>query len=58
MKEEISTLITGGAGVTAVEVVPNLPFDQIGNAGGVVQILVQIIIGVVTLLGLFKKKKV
>ena len=58
MKNEISTLVTGGAGISAVEVVPHLPLDNIGSAGGIIQILVQLVIGVVTLLGLFKKKKV
>lgn len=56
MKNEISTFLTGGAGITAVEIVPNIPLDAVGSAGGVVQILIQIVIGVVTLLGLFKKK--
>lgn len=58
MKNEISTLVTGGAGISAVEVVPHLPLESLDSAGGIIQILVQLVIGVVTLLGLFKKKKV
>lgn len=57
MKQEIATFMTGGTGVVAVEAVPHLTSSDISSTGGIIQIIVQIVIGVATLLGLFGKNK-
>lgn len=57
MKDNIVTLITGSSGAVAVEAVPHITSSDISSTGGVIQIIVQIVIGVATLLGLFGKNK-
>lgn len=57
MKAEITTLITGGTGAVAVEAVPHIAGQDLSSTGGIVQIVVQIIIGIATILGLFGKNK-
>lgn len=57
MKDTITTLITGSTGAVAVEAVPHLANNDITEMGGIVQVVVQIVIGIATLLGLFKSKK-
>lgn len=57
MKAEITTLVTGSSGVVAVEAVPHLAGADLTQAGGIIQIVVQIVIGIATLLGLFGKNK-
>lgn len=55
--ERVQNLLIGGGGIsliqTAPEVVNQLPMD----APNIVQVVVQLIIGIVTLIGLFKKPK-
>jgi len=55
--EKITNTFLGLSGVTAVEVVGQHGLPSIGDVPGIVQIVVQIVIGVFTLIGLFKKKK-
>lgn len=50
MQHGLNALSIGSVGVVATEVVPNLDLTN------VVQVVVQILIGIVTLIGLFKKK--
>lgn len=54
MKQQISTFITGAAGITSVEVVSAIPPETITQIG---QTLIQIAIGIVTLWKLIKKPK-
>lgn len=57
MKQSLSQLVIGGSGIAATEIVnqsANLSPDQITTAGN---LIIQILIAVVTIFGLFKKKK-
>ena len=56
MKEQIVTVATGASGATAVEAVSMLELSDVSSTGGIVQVAIQIIIGIVTLLGLLKPK--
>lgn len=51
---EIKTLLTGTSGIAVAEVAQ--PMLQSADVGGIVQVIVQIVIGVATLIGMFKKK--
>lgn len=52
---EIKTLLTGTSGIAVAEVAT--PMLQSADVGGIVQVIVQIVIGVATLIGMFKKNK-
>lgn len=54
---EVKTLLVGGSGIGSVELVNQVPLDVIHQDGSLVSVVIQIIIGVVTLFGLLKKKK-
>lgn len=53
--QKLDTLAYGVGGFSAI-VVAEPALDAV-NSGNVVQIIVQIIIGIATLVGMFKKKK-
>lgn len=57
MKSKMIDLFLGGSGVALTEVVQNTPPispDEIGTIGN---LLIQIAIGIATLIGIFKRKK-
>ena len=55
MKDTIGTIVTGVTGVGAVQLADNIPTsDDIQNYG---QLIIQIVIGILTILKMFKKKK-
>lgn len=56
MNDTISRLITGSAGVASSEVVGMVDIPTTTDTADVVKVVVQLIIGIATLLGLFKKK--
>ena len=55
MTEKLGTFLTGTAGAGAIEAVQHVNLDSIQQGTG---LIMQIIIGIVTLIGLFKKKRV
>jgi hypothetical protein len=55
--EQLKTLTIGASGITASSVSPELMQIIAHDAPAIIQVLVQIAIGVVTLLGLFKRNK-
>lgn len=57
MKETISKALIGGTGLTASFVADNAEFLDPSRITDIGSILVQIIIGISTLIGLFKRKK-
>lgn len=56
--QKITDTIIGAGSIGLIEVVPNLVPAQTADYSAVFQTLIQLAIGVVTLLGLFKKKRV
>ena len=54
MNDSISKVVTGIVGAGVVEVIPPISPEQIGVIG---QIVIQLIIGVITIIQLFRKKK-
>ena len=55
MKDTLTTIATGIGGVGAVQIADTIPTsDEIQNYG---QLFIQLIIGVFTILKMFKKKK-
>lgn len=57
MNEQISKALIGGTGITASIVAENAQFLDPSRISDIGSILVQIIIAVSTLIGLFKRKK-
>lgn len=53
----IKDTITGAGGITAVELVPDAVNKMDFTNPNVIQIVIQIVIGLVTLLGLLRPKK-
>lgn len=53
--DNIKTLLTGTSGIAVAEV--SQPILQSADASSIVQVIVQIVIGVATLIGMFKKQK-
>ena len=53
----IKTLLTGGVGIGLMEAVEKVHIPDVTENGGLVSVLIQIVIGVVTLIKLLKKKK-
>lgn len=58
LKDTISKIAVGSAGIVSSEAVPSVIDTVVNQPSEVVSIIVQIIIGIATLFGLFKKKKV
>jgi predicted AAA+ superfamily ATPase len=57
MKSILNTLLIGSTGVGASELVPIIPQVAQVELGSIAQVVMQIVIGIVTLLGLLKKRK-
>lgn len=55
--ERIKDTVTGVAGMVAVGVTPDLMPPAAMDAPSIVQTVIQVIIGLVTLFGLLKKKR-
>lgn len=55
--DTIAKLATGSLGIASSEIAPAIVDAIPADTGNIVQIVVQIIIGIATLVGLFKKKK-
>jgi len=53
----ISTLLVGGSGIALTEATPTVASAVGGNVPDLIQVVIQLAIGIVTLLGLLKKKK-
>ena len=53
--QSIKTLLTGSSGIAVAEVAQ--PLLQSADVSSIVQVIVQIVIGVATLIGMFKKDK-
>lgn len=53
--QQIKTLLTGTSGIAVAEVTQ--PMLQSADVSSIVQVIVQIVIGVATLIGMFKKDK-
>lgn len=51
---QVKTLLTGTSGIAVAEVAQ--PMLQTADVSNFVQVIVQIVIGVATLIGMFKKK--
>lgn len=56
MNDTFSKIVTGGAGVATSEIVGVVDIPTATDTADVVKVVVQLIIGIATLLGLFKKK--
>lgn len=56
MKEQAGNFITGGAGIATSEIVSNVDVPASADTSEIVKVVVQLIIGIATLLGLVKKK--
>lgn len=57
MKEQFSKALIGGTGLTASFVADNVQFLDPSKISDIGSVIVQIIIAVSTLIGLFKRKK-
>ena len=58
IKDSIVKIAVGGLGVASSEGVPSVIDSIVTQPSEVVSVIVQIIIGIATLFGLFKRKKV
>jgi hypothetical protein len=55
MKDTLTTLVTGAAGVSAVQVAEAIPTaDEIQSYG---QLFIQLVIGIITVVKMLRKKK-
>ena len=55
--EKLQNTFIGAGGIGLVETVPNLIPSSLDNTSGIVQTIIQILIGIVTLTGLLKRKR-
>lgn len=51
----LTKLMVGGAGVGSTELVNSIQIPSSGDTSEIIKIVVQLLIGVATLIGLFKK---
>lgn len=58
MRVKLLDATIGGAGVGASMLVENVQIPDVSQVSGIVSTIVQVVIGIVTLVGLFKKKRV
>ncbi len=56
--EKLTQTLIGGSGLGAIELVQNAPIHELNAGSNLIGTLVQVIIGVITLIGLLKKKRV
>lgn len=54
--EKLNSLFIGGGGLSASIIAPEVVSEIDSNPSNIVQVIVQIIIGIATLVGLFRKK--
>ena len=52
----VKNLVMGSAGMGSVELVQSVDIPTSGETSEIIKILIQLVIGVATLIGLFKKK--
>ena len=57
MKNTLNTLLIGGSGIASSEILPVAVQAAPTDIPNIVSVIVQILIGVATLLGLFKNNK-
>lgn len=57
MKNTLNTLLIGGSGIASSEILPVAVQAVPADIPNIVSVIVQILIGVATLLGLFKNNK-
>jgi hypothetical protein len=55
--EKLQNTFIGAGGIGLVETVPDLIPSSLDNTSGIVQTIIQILIGIVTLTGLLKRKR-
>jgi len=55
--EKIQSTIIGASGIGLIETVPELIPTSLSDTPGIVQTIIQILIGIVTLTGLLKRKR-
>jgi len=55
--EKVQNLLIGGGGMALVDQVPTVTSQMQMDAPNLVTVIVQIFIGIVTLIGIFKKPK-
>ncbi len=53
----VQELIIGSTGIGAVEIVEQSISSGVGDTGSIINVVIQIVIGIFTLFGLFKKQK-
>lgn len=55
---KLTDLVIGGSGIGAVELVNNVGIPDVTQGSSLISVIVQLAIGVVTLIGLLRKKRV
>ena len=55
--EKIQSTIIGDSGIGLIETVPEMIPTSLSDTPGIVQTIIQILIGIVTLTGLLKRKR-
>ena len=58
LKDTITKILIGGSGLGASEIAPQLLQATSPDVAGVTSVIVQLLIGIATLFGLLRKKKV
>lgn len=53
----IKNLLVGGAGVGSLEVISQIETPQDASTGEIIKVVLQIIVSIATLFGMFKKNK-
>jgi len=53
----VSKLAIATGSISGVEIVSHVPAESLGQSGEVVKIIIQIVIGIFTILGMRKKRK-
>lgn len=53
----MKNLLLGGSGITALEITNQIPVPASGDTAEIIKIVLQVVISLATLLGLFKKKR-
>lgn len=53
----VTSLFVGGSGVAVSEVASDIQLPSSGDTSEIIKIIVQVVIAVATLIGLFKKKQ-
>jgi len=55
--EALKNISIGIAGISSVQITPELVPSSPTDTPGIIQVVIQLVIGIVTLLGLLKKKQ-